>query len=405
MGAAGDKPPLRMLLASYYFPPDLCAGSFRAKALADALVESGRDIELDVVTTEPNRYQSHRPSVINDDNLGYSVYRVPMPKTSAGLSGQVRCFGQFARKSRHLIPGDRYDVVVATSSRLMTACLGAWLAPRMKAKLYLDIRDIFVETVADVFPGALFWPVRLLFGGMERWALRRADRVNLVSEGFLPYFRQRYSRKDYSFFTNGIDNEFIASAVQSAQQRDRSASDELTEVVYAGNIGDGQGLERILPELALRTQDCARFTVVGDGGTRGKLKERCRELDAPVTLRDAVPREQLLDIYRSADVLFLHLNDLPAFKRVLPSKVFEYAALGKPVLAGVSGYARDFIRSRIEGAEVFDPCDVDAAEQAFRRLPLKHYRRDAFIREFARGTIMKRMADDIIHVATGQRDG
>jgi glycosyltransferase involved in cell wall biosynthesis len=287
----------------------------------------------------------------------------------------------------------------------MTACLGAWLAPRFGAKLYLDIRDIFVETVTDVFPGALLWPVRRLFDLMERWALGRADRINLVSEGFLSYFRQRYQREDYAFFTNGVDIEFVSPGEPSAQEEGLPASDNLTEVVYAGNIGDGQGLERIIPELAVKSWDYARFTVVGDGGTRGKLMERCRELDAPVTLVDALPRSELLDIYKSADVLFLHLNDLPAFKRVLPSKLFEYAALGKPILAGVGGYARDFIQTHIEGAEVFAPCDVDAAEQALRRLPLKHYRRDAFVRDFSRNTIMRRMADDIISVATEQRDG
>lgn len=405
MAPTGDKSPLRVLLVSYYFPPDLCAGSFRAKALADALVASGCDIDLDVVTTEPNRYQSHRPSIREDEDYAYSVYRVPLPDAHGGLLGQVRSFGQFARKARQLIPGNQYDVVVATSSRLMTACLGAWLAPRLGAKLYLDIRDIFVETITDVFPGPLLWPVRRLFDGMERWALGRADRVNLVSEGFLPYFRQRYQRGDYAFFTNGIDSEFVFSTEPSSGDGVSVESDDFPEVVYAGNIGDGQGLDKIIPELAIKTRDYARFTVVGDGGTRGKLVERCRELNAPVTLVDAVPRSQLLDIYRSADVLFLHLNDLPAFKRVLPSKLFEYAALGKPILAGVSGYAKDFIQERIEGAEVFEPCDVGAAEQALRRLPLKHYRRDAFVNEFRREAIMKRMADDIIHVATGQRDG
>lgn len=405
MALTDDKPPLRVLLITYYFPPDLCAGSFRAKALADALVEVGCDVELDVVTTEPNRYQSHRPSVMNDEDLKYSVFRAPLPETTSGLLGQVRCFGQFARRARQLIPRDRYDVVVATSSRLMTACLGAWLAPRLGAKLYLDIRDIFVETVTDVFPGRLLWPVRRLFDGMERWALGRADRVNLVSEGFLPYFRQRYQRGDYAFFTNGIDSEFVFSTEPSSGEGGSVESDDLPEVVYAGNIGDGQGLERIIPELAIRTKDFARFIVVGDGGTLGKLMERCDELDAPVKLLGAVPRDQLLDIYRSASVLFLHLNDLPAFKRVLPSKLFEYAAIGKPILAGVSGYAKEFIDAHVEGAEVFDPCDVRAAEQALRRIPLQQYRRKEFVRKFNRDAIMKRMADDIIRLATEQCDG
>ena len=46
----------------------------------------------------------------------------------------------------------------------------------------------------------------------------------------------------------------------------------------------------------------------------------------------------------STDVLFLHLNDYSAFRKVIPSKIFEYAATGKPIVAGVSGYAAEFLR-------------------------------------------------------------
>ena len=57
---------------------------------------------------------------------------------------------------------------------------------------------------------------------------------------------------------------------------------------------------------------------------------------------DPVSRSDLFDEYKNADVLFLHLNDYAAFRKVLPSKIFEYAATGKPILAGVAGYMQNF---------------------------------------------------------------
>ena len=36
----------------------------------------------------------------------------------------------------------------------MTAALGAWIARRKRARLYLDIRDIFVDTIGDMLPSA-----------------------------------------------------------------------------------------------------------------------------------------------------------------------------------------------------------------------------------------------------------
>lgn len=397
MSDVDAKTPRPVLLLTYYFPPDLSAGSFRAEALADALIAADPALQLDVLTTEPNRYERHRPASSAVDR-GYSVTRVPLPSKGHGMLGQIRSFFAFALGVRRHLAKKRYDVVIATSSRLMTACLGAWAARRTGARLYLDIRDIFAETLDDLFPGKLMWPVRRCFSLLERWPLSRADRVNLVSEGFLPYFRRRYTDKDYALFTNGIDEQFVTQARSLPAHLPCELTDQRPHIVYAGNIGDGQGLEKILPGLALALSEQARITIVGDGGARTRLLEACAEQSVSLNICDPMPREELMALYDSADVLFLHLNDYAAFKRVLPSKLFEYAATGKPVLAGVSGYARSFIESELPGVAVFTPCNVEEAVEAFRQLPLKVTDRAAFVEKYNRRTIMSRMAEDVLSV-------
>lgn len=403
MAVDKPEPPVRILFLTYYFPPDLSAGSFRSEALARALSGSDRPVELDVITTSPNRYSSHRPERTSENYEGVRVRRVELPQYSSGLKGQVLCFFRYAVGTRRLVRDSDYDLVVATSSRLMTGCLGAWLARRLNVPLYLDVRDIFVETIDDVFPARPLAPVRWLFARMERWLFNSASRVNLVSEGFLPYFQNRYPWYKYRFFTNGVDEVFAHHAGGLAQDLPVNRSEEIPHIIYAGNIGEGQGLDSILPELALRLDGRANFTVVGDGGARQRLQERCKELGAKVKFLGPVPRSELLELYQAADVLFLHLNDLAAFRRVLPSKLFEYAASGCPVLAGVGGYAAEFIKEYVIGANIFPPCNVEAAAEAFEALELKNYDRRDFIQRFARATIMKRMAEDVIQVLGSSR--
>ena len=89
-----------------------------------------------------------------------------------------------------------------------------------------------------------------------------------------------------------------------------------------------------------------------------------------VVLLPPVQRDELIAIYQSADVLFLHLNDFDAFKNVLPSKLFEYAATGKPIWAGVASYAAEFITNRIENSAVFPPCNVSVAASSFNDLEI-----------------------------------
>lgn len=387
---------MKILFLSFYFPPDLSAGSFRSGSLVDALL-SGRSetVEIEVITTLPNRYRSfaeEAPEVETLPNL--TIHRIKTPQHKSGMLDQSKAFVAYAKGVEKIITDQNYDVVYATSSRLMTAILGAYVARKLKAPLYLDIRDIFVDSIGDVLPYKVGRVVAPFFSVLERYAVSAAGKVNLVSAGFLPYFQKRYPQHEFEVFTNGIDANFLET---KPKQFLESNNRELT-VVYAGNIGEGQGLHAIVPELALKFSGKLFFKVVGDGGRAQALASAlnfsgCKN----VVLLQPVKRDELIAIYQSADVLFLHLNDFEAFKKVLPSKVFEYAATGKPIWAGVAGYAAEFITSKIQNSAVFPPCNISAAVSSFDDLEIVTRQREDFIHEFSRDRIMQKMAAALIN--------
>ena len=110
-------------------------------------------------------------------------------------------------------------------------------------------------------------------------------------------------------------------------------------------------------------------------------------------------RDMLIEEYKQADILFMHLSDYEAFTKVLPSKIFEYAATGRPIWAGVAGYAAKFIKDEVSNAAVFMPNDISGAMSAFEQLALYTTPRLDFLRKFSRTTIMDEMAEDVIGVA------
>lgn len=387
---------MRLLILSFYYHPDLSAGSFRATALVAALKQYGPpDLQIDVITTQPNRYRSFSSRAAEQQSQdGVTVTRIELPEHASDMAGQAKAFMPYAKAVLASVKDRRYDMVFATSSRLMTAALGALVARRLRAPLYLDIRDIFVDTLRDVLSRPLAIGAVGVFSLVERWTMRRAKRINLVSRGFEGYFSARYPRARFAWFTNGIDDEFLqaAAAVDTA----RTPAKPML-VVYAGNMGEGQGLHAVIPGLAGKLAGQAKFLLIGDGGRRALLEKRLAESGATnVELRSPVNRAQLLDIYRSADVLFLHLNDYPAFDKVLPSKIFEYAAMGKPIWAGVAGYSASFLRTEVSNAAVFAPTDVEAGLRALQQLEIRDIRRDAFIEKYSRSTICRQFALDIL---------
>lgn len=394
---------MRLLVLSFYYAPDLSAGSFRATTLTAALrAQAPAGSQIEVVTTMPNRYRTFtRAAAPLEEEPGWELRRIPLPAHRSDMLGQARAYLHYARAVHAQVRGRHYDLVFVTSGRLMSAVLGAWVARRTGARLYLDIRDIFVDTIQDLLPEPAAWCARRSFSRLESWAVRRADRVNLVSPGFADYFRTRYGNLPLSWFTNGVDEEFVDAAGCGNVTPD---PDGRVRIVYAGNIGDGQELQAILPPLAAALRERARFIVIGDGGRRGALEAGIAAAGADnIEIHDPMSRTSLLEVYRSAHVLFLHLGAVPAFEKVLPSKLFEYAALGKPILAGVAGYAARFVREEIENAAVFAPRDVRGAAEAFGRLELRDRPRPAFVAKYARTRIAHAMAQEILTLAQTPR--
>jgi glycosyltransferase involved in cell wall biosynthesis len=392
---------MRILILTFYYRPDLSAGSFRATALVDVLqtkVPPGSHI--DVITTLPNRYRSFSADApVREEANGVSIERIELRAHKSGMVDQSAAFMAFARGVMAITARREYDLVFVTSSRLMTAVLGARIARKKGAKLYLDIRDIFADTIKDVLQGRSGRIAERVFSVLESYAVRRASRVNVVSEGFLDYFRNRYPRQQFACFSNGIDDEFLAASPTERSPSPRNAGADTLTVLYAGNVGEGQGLNLVVPSLAKALGSRVRFQIIGDGGRIEALRNAISE--AAVTNVDVLPpvgRRELIDAYRAADILFLHLNDYPAFERVLPSKVFEYAAMGKPVWAGLAGFSAQFVTRHVTNAAVFRPCDVVGALEALDHLVLEDAPRTEFLARYSRAEVSSRLADDILAI-------
>lgn len=388
---------MRILILSFYYEPDLCAGSFRCTALVNELLKkSVPNLEVDVITTLPNRYSSYSADALQfeqRDNL--SIHRVKLPTHKSGMLDQVKAFYFFYRASFRIIKNNDYDLVVATSSRLFTAFLGARIATIKRTPLYLDIRDIFLDTLKDVLSDKLSFLLMPFLRIIEKYTFSEVATVNLVSGGFLEYFHSRYPKLSYELYTNGIDNEFISASKDDSKYIESDTS--VKTILYAGNIGEGQGLHRIIPDLASKLGNEFRILIIGDGGRKQQLVDALNHTDIKnVELIPPVSRDKLIKYYNRADILFLHLNDYEAFKKVLPSKIFEYAAFNKPMLAGVSGYAAEFIQMNIANSEVFPPCDACEAVRSIANLSYDGKLRQDFIAKFSRENIMCEMTESIL---------
>ena len=143
---------MKIVFFTFYYPPDLCAGSFRAISLAKFLSRRlGVNDELHIITTHPNRYQNHRVKADNIEIDGkVTVHRISVPGHKSGMLSQTRTFSVYALAAYKLCKNLGPNFIIGTTSRLMTGVLTGISARRLGCRYFIDLRDIFSETISDL---------------------------------------------------------------------------------------------------------------------------------------------------------------------------------------------------------------------------------------------------------------
>ena len=122
--------------------------------------------------------------------------------------------------------------------------------------------------------------------------------------------------------------------------------DEYFNIVFAGNIGDAQGLD-LLVDTAIRLKDTkVRWFLVGDGRSRESLQKRVHKekLDDIVTFIGKVAEEEANRYIHYADCAYLSFKNNKLFDLTIPAKLQSYLACGTPILAAAGGESARIIK-------------------------------------------------------------
>jgi glycosyltransferase involved in cell wall biosynthesis len=173
----------------------------------------------------------------------------------------------------------------------------------------------------------------------------------------------------------GVDVDELAplrTGTPSPRRRALGLADSPT-VAFIGTFGPWHGVG-LLPEMIERTateHGSARWLLLGGGPLHDDVAREIerRGLEHTVTLTGAVPREHAMRLLAAADVCVAPHVPNPDGSRFFgsPTKLFEYMALGKAIVASSLEQLGDVIEHERNGL-LHPPSDATAAASAISRL-------------------------------------
>ena len=374
---AGRPARPRIVLFTHFYQPEATAASNRVHAIAQALAAEGAD--LTVVTSRPSFPdgiipQRYRGGSARDETDGCInirrvwTYASPRLRTVDRLANWLSV--SIGAMLYVLLRREPVDVVLVSIPPITLALPALVAAARHRARLVLDVRDVYPEIAVKLGVWGPRSVMTRLVGAVSEWLYRRASLIFAVTQtAGREILSHRVPPSKLVIAPNGFDKVPDIGGIAEPRRNGEFI------VAYAGNMGVATGMDVVLDAAQLlRQQDEFRFVLVGGGAECGGLARRIeRERLRNVTLLGAQPREVAAAIVRDADVSLVPLRR--GVDDSLPTKLFDALAQGTPVIVCADGEAKAFVE-RSGGGIAVPPEDGAALAQAIRELATDSERRE-----------------------------
>lgn len=373
---------MRILLVSAHYPPDLGALATRASELTRAWAAEGHEVHVlcglpsHPTGVVPPKYRGRL--VYNEVIEGVHVHRTWTYATpNAGKLRRSIAFASFAVSA--LTIGQRHvpdpEVVVGTSPQFFAAVAGAMLARGRASPFVAEIRDLWPASIWHVGALSEHHPVIKVLERLEGWLYNEADLIVVVSDAFREPIARHVdglSPDEVPVITNGVSlDRFDPGLDGDAVRAQFNLPVDRPVALYAGTHGMSHGLETVIDAARLTPE--VTWVLVGEGARKEALVDYGRGVPNVVFL-PGQPATAMPALYAMSDVALVPLRDLELFNTVIPSKLFEIWAMGRPLVLGVRGEAARIVTQSQAGV-VVEPESAEALAAAVAELMADDARR------------------------------
>ncbi|WP_034042332.1 glycosyltransferase family 4 protein [Wocania ichthyoenteri] len=327
-----------ILIITNYFPPETGAASNRIFHLAEGLQK--HHFKASVITPLPNyptgkifnEYKGKFKHISTEK--GVKIFRLWI-YASNSKNKLLRLFAMLSYSFNlvcfflcNKIP----KTVIVQSPPLLVAFTSVLFLRSKKRKLILNVSDLW--PIAGLKLGALKknFSYKIL-EKIERFNYKNSDLILGQSEEIITHIKSVFPEKD-TFLYRNYPNFF------SLEINHKNKPKEKLTLVYAGLLGVAQGIYKLIQHLDYTNIE---FHIYGNGAEQEKIKAFINNNpNSPIFYHGEMSRNKLHKALLQYDVTII-----PLLNRIygsVPSKIFEYARLGLPIIYFGGGEGETIIK-------------------------------------------------------------
>jgi colanic acid biosynthesis glycosyl transferase WcaI len=366
----GASSALNVLILAEYFPPDIGGAATRALNVARGLLLNG--CRVTVVTAFPHYPhgripKEYRRKLIRAEWLGrLRVIRTfILPLESKGIAKRMFLFASFAVSSLLALPRvGRTDVIWAANPDILSIAPAIMYSKLKRSPITINVDDLAVEDVYDlkmVKKGSI---MSKAIEFLARVAYRRAKAITPISPAYVEPISRLYGvdKAKIHLVRGGVDLSVFKPGTTPQKDTHRKFT-----VLYSGAFSIAYNFTQVL-KAARIIEDKDRgieFVLQGKGELFDSIRNGIKQLNLKnVKVVDKLlSREEVAELLNKANVLIQPIGDFGRPHMGISSKLYEYQAVGKPIVCSSGGPAGRYI-SETESGIVTKPGDHEALAHA-----------------------------------------
>lgn len=343
---------------------------------------------------------------------GVNIYRCPIyvPKNPSMLRRIVHLFS-FVVSSLPILLflsfRKKFDLVFATEPTIFVTINVLIFKFINRCKTWLHVQDFEIDAglVLGQSKKSIFSRVA---GSLDLVLHRQYDIYSSISVKMCQKLSEKIDNKNsVTYFPNWLDSTKIYYSIRAKHQLiDELHAKNLKVILYAGNIGEKQGLENLLHAAAMLHHKNYHFIISGDGSGKEKLRNLRDELKLQnITFLELSDDVEFNNLLNAAD-LHIVLQKGIASDLVMPSKLINIWGCGGSVIASAPEnseihdvltkhtylgqvIAPDSVVQLTSALDEFKFDDSDIAKQKIADFALQEYSKDVVLGKIFSGFVKK----------------